>query len=92
MATGHPRAVHAALWAAHAKDRVGLFRALDPLVASPYTKGNFSEEDETGRPIEVPVAEGNPAPCGRGEGSGAKKGMIIGYNTRVILCSPNAGS
>ena len=50
--------------AAYAKDRGALFRALDRLVANPYTKGNFSEQDETGRPIEVPVAGHHPTPCG----------------------------
>lgn len=46
-----------ALLAARAKERVVLFRALDRLVANPYTKGNFTEHDETGRPVEVLVAK-----------------------------------
>lgn len=45
------------LLAARAKDRVALFRAFDRLVANPYTRGNFTEQDETGRPIEVLVAK-----------------------------------
>lgn len=45
------------LLAARARERVALFRVLDRLVANPSTKGNFTERDETGRPIEVLVAK-----------------------------------
>ena len=45
------------LLAARAKDRAALFRVFDRLVASPYTKGSFTERDEAGRPIEVLLAK-----------------------------------
>ena len=39
--------------AARSRERAALFQLFDRLVANPYTKGHFTEEDESGRPMEV---------------------------------------